>query len=330
MLTHCLHFPWQSHREWVKNGAMIATGLVLGAGGIIGPAYHLSVLRALREQTGRDPQDIDLFVGTSGGAIVAALLAEGYSVDSLAEAFDIDGIGNREQHSPLHLAVRTLMTLPHLGWGDFRLPPRTPRKLYPDIRQRIAIRSASLFSNGEVDPLAYAGPFEDVFQGRWPSRLRLCAVHVPTGKRRVFGPDDGISVVTATAASCAVPGMFRPVVIDGEEYSDGGFFSPTNADVALDYGLQSVTIVSPMSSKLLSRPASVEHPLRLGLHAIIARERRQLRRRGVSVTLVEPNYPARRVIGTDYMDLNKAPAVARAMTQVTLDRSRTPRLRLIA
>jgi NTE family protein len=310
--------------------AMTGSGLVLGAGGIIGPAYHLSVLRALRDQTGRDPQDHEVFVGTSGGAIVAALLADGHSIDSLAEAFDIDGVGDRQHHTPLHLAVRTLMTLPHLSWGDFRLPPRAPRKLYPDIRQRIAIRTSSLFTHGEVDPLAYAGPFDDVFQGRWPDRLRLCAVHCATGERRVFGPNDGISVVTATAASCAVPGMFRPVEIDGEHYSDGGFFSPTNADVVLDHDLAKVTIVSPMSSKLLSRPASVEHPLRLGLHAIIARERRQLRRQGVRVTLVEANYPARRVIGADYMDPTKAPAVARAMTQVTIDRNRTPRLRFIA
>lgn len=289
-------------------------GIVLGAGGIIGPAYHLSVLRALRSTTGRDPADASLFVGTSGGAIVAALLATGHSLDRLAAAFDIDGNGTRQVGDPLHDAVEILLTLPHLGWGEFHVPPRTPRHRYPDVRQRIALRSSALFASGEVDPLRYAEPFDDLFGGIWPTTLRLCAVHCATGRRRVFGPADAVPLARAAAASCAVPGMFRPVRIDGDDYSDGGFFSPTNADVALGHRLDQVTIVSPMSSSARSIPASFEHPLRIGLHALVARERRQLRRHGIDVTLVEPNYAARKAIGADYMDLTKAPAVARAMT----------------
>lgn len=309
---------------------MVATGVVLGAGGIIGPTYHLSVLRRLRAQTGADPTDASLFVGTSGGAIVAALLASGHSLASLIEAFDIDDLGTRSSSDPLHLAVQTLLDLPHLGWGHFHLPPRAPRRLYPDVRQRIALRTAALFADGEVDPLHYAKPFEHIFAGRWPATLRLCAVQSATGRRRVFGPDDGVSLVRAAAASCSVPGMFRPVTIDGEQYIDGGFFSPTNADVALGHRLDHVTIVSPMSSRAWSVPASWEHPLRIGLHAIVARERQQLRRHGVSVTLVEPNRAARKAIGADYMDLAKAPAVALAMTDFTPEQSSPDQVRSIA
>ena len=309
---------------------MPSTGIVLGAGGIIGPAYHLSVLRALRSTNGRDPGGASLFVGTSGGAIVAALLATGQPLDVLAEAFDIDGVGARSVGDPLHDAVQVLLTLPHLGWGEFHVPPRAPRRRYPDVRQRIAVRSSALFTNGAIDLLRYAAPFDDIFGDLWPTSLRLCAVHCSTGRRRVFGPTDGVRLGLATAASCAVPGMFRPVEIDGEFYSDGGFFSPCNADVALGHRLDRVTIVSPMSSSVRSIPASFEHPLRIGLHAIVAREQRQLRRHGIEVTLVEPNFAARRAIGADYMDLSKAPAVARAMTLITPPATTQPPLGRIA
>jgi NTE family protein len=295
--------------EW----PMASTGVVLGAGGIIGPACHLSVLRQVRADTGKDAADASLFVGTSGGAIVAALLAAGHTLDDLADAFAIDSTGSSDTSDPLHVAVKRLLTLPHLGWGEFRLPPRASRRRYPDIRQRIAVRSGGIFTNGQVDPLAYASAFEELFGDRWPARLRLCAVHAATGRRRVFGPTDGVSVL-----------------IEGELYSDGGFYSPTNADVALGHRLSAVTIVSPMSSGPFTLPASWEHPLRLALHALVAREMRQLRHHGATVTLIEPNFAARRIIGADYMDLAKAPAVAQAMTVAPSPATASPNLRAIA
>src|SRR5436190_159696 len=44
-------------------------GLVLGAGGIVGQAYHAGVLRALSE-AGWDPASSEIVVGTSAGSLV--------------------------------------------------------------------------------------------------------------------------------------------------------------------------------------------------------------------------------------------------------------------
>lgn len=307
----------------------MTSGIVLGAGGIIGPAYHLSVLRSLRDRDGADPSAASLFVGTSGGAIIAGLLASGFSVDEVAAAFDIDGLGQAPSNDLSH-AVQGLLTVPALAWGRFQLPSRLPHHAYPDARQRRALWTSRLFAGGDVDPLAYASPFEAVLPSTWPSRLRICAMHVDSGNRRVFGPDDGVPVVLAAAASCAVPGMFRAVTIEGEDYSDGGYYSPTNADVALGFDMQAVTISSPMTSPMRSLPVSPDHPIRVGLHAVVNRERRNLRQGGACVTLVEPDVATRWLIGGDYMNASKGPAIAKAISAMLLKHTKAPQHGLIA
>src|SRR5512143_2638439 len=63
---------------------MARIGLVLGAGGATGHALHIGVLTALEETTGWDPRTADVIVGTSAGAIIAALLRGGLSPRDLA------------------------------------------------------------------------------------------------------------------------------------------------------------------------------------------------------------------------------------------------------
>ena len=47
---------------------MTRVGLVLGAGGATGHAFHAGVLSALAEETGWDPRAADIIVGTSAGS----------------------------------------------------------------------------------------------------------------------------------------------------------------------------------------------------------------------------------------------------------------------
>jgi len=56
---------------------MSRIGLVLGAGGSVGHAYHAGVLAAIAEATGWSPNSAELIVGTSAGSLVAALLRAG-------------------------------------------------------------------------------------------------------------------------------------------------------------------------------------------------------------------------------------------------------------
>ncbi|MCW2679498.1 MAG: Patatin, partial [Frankiales bacterium] len=61
----------------------MTTAVVLGAGGLVGQAFHLGVLVALQEATGFDARQAQTLVGTSAGSLVAAGLAGGLSAADL-------------------------------------------------------------------------------------------------------------------------------------------------------------------------------------------------------------------------------------------------------
>jgi len=58
---------------------MARVGLCLGAGGLMGQAYHAGVLAALQIELGWDARELELVVGTSAGAVTGALLRLGTS-----------------------------------------------------------------------------------------------------------------------------------------------------------------------------------------------------------------------------------------------------------
>jgi NTE family protein len=74
----------------------------------------------------------------------------------------------------------------------------------------------------------------------------VTAVDAETGEPTVFVKDSGVDLVDAVAASCAVPGVWPPVTIDGHRYIDGGVRSGTNADLAA--GCDRVLVVSPLQA----------------------------------------------------------------------------------
>src|SRR3954447_20326595 len=66
---------------------MATVGLVLGAGGVGGGAYHAGALAALSENARWDAREADVIVGTSAGSIAAAALRAGLSgPDQLARS----------------------------------------------------------------------------------------------------------------------------------------------------------------------------------------------------------------------------------------------------
>jgi NTE family protein len=331
----------------------MTVGVVLGSGGLVGPTFHLAALSHLRDAGRLDPDNIDVIVGTSGGSIVASLLASGVPFDSLLAAFHVDQHAaepiepiepsdandahdaNDQRRADLDRAVECLLSLPALGWGRIQRP-HIRRRDTPGFRQRLALRTSSMFGDGTIDAHHYAEPFSRLIGSPWPSQLRVCAVDLTTGVRAVFGPWSNVDLVEACAASCAVPGLFQPVYINGVPYSDGGFYSPTNADVLttdelLASAVDEVFVLSPMSSNMRSLPVSSDHPIRLVLHAAIALESRALRKSGAAVTVIEPNRAVRRAIGSMYLDRDRLPAVTKAAlaSGPPLQRPRIARRRLI-
>jgi NTE family protein len=73
-------------------------------------------------------------------------------------------------------------------------------------------------------------------------------VEALTGTPELFRPDSGVSLVDAVAASCAVPGVWPPVTIDGRRYIDGGMRSVTNADLAT--GFDRVLVLAPVQNPI--------------------------------------------------------------------------------
>jgi len=59
--------------------------LVLGAGGMVGLAYHAGALRALEQEGGFDPTGADLIIGTSAGSVIGAYLRSGWTTTDFWE-----------------------------------------------------------------------------------------------------------------------------------------------------------------------------------------------------------------------------------------------------
>ena len=54
--------------------------LVLGCGGVAGAAWQIATLEALEKRLNWDAREADILIGTSAGAVLAALLGGGVGI----------------------------------------------------------------------------------------------------------------------------------------------------------------------------------------------------------------------------------------------------------
>src|SRR5207342_3836371 len=73
--SHAAEFRMK--RPPCDHGAVTSVGLVLGAGGVVGHAYHAGTLATIAQVTGWDPRRAAVIVGTSAGSGVGATLRAG-------------------------------------------------------------------------------------------------------------------------------------------------------------------------------------------------------------------------------------------------------------
>src|SRR5438132_2030236 len=115
---------------------MARIGLVLGAGGAVGHAFHVGVLAAVAEVTGWDARDAEVIVGTSAGSVVGALLRAGASAPDLAA---------RAAGTPLSSEGRRLVARAEAGQADARpIPTRSERSRVPAMSAPGALARAAL------------------------------------------------------------------------------------------------------------------------------------------------------------------------------------------
>ncbi len=237
--------------------------LVLGGGGATGIAWEVGVL----DGSGVDVGLADRVIGTSAGAVVAAKITAGFDRAALS------------------------------AWASTPQVPRTGMTVAAVARLLLAQvrldRSAALRDFGRRGLAAWTAAAQDEWinyvagdlRGQaWPSRLVVTATNAVSGRGTVFDATSGVDLGLAVAASCAVPGIVPPVMLDGVPYMDGGLRSPANVDLA--WGFDPVLVVT--SDTASARP--------------YRRPNWQAARLGSRVCLVGPDLRTRLCQGPDMLN----------------------------
>lgn len=305
--------------------------LVLGAGGVVGGAFHAGVLAALAE-VGWDARSADLVVGTSAGSGLAATIRLGVPpADLLAgatgEPMSEVGRAFASEAGPMPDLTAALRDA---GRGPRRYVPGAPHLAVRAMRRpwefRPFVAFAGLAPHGRVPTDLVGDRIRRTHRRDWPEEATwICAVDLADGRRVVFGRDrTDAHIATAVEASSAIPGFFRPVEHAGRRFIDGGAHSPTNADLAAGLGFDLVIVSSPMSA---TRDA-IRRPAFTGARAVHAatlrREVAAVRAQGTPVLVLQPDAAVVDAAGLNAMDPRRRGAVAAAAHRSTLARLRRP------
>ena len=256
------------------------TALVLGGGGITGIAWEIGILHGLAEH-GVDLTDADVVVGTSAGSVVGSQITCGIPLadlyaEQLAPA-DAE-IGGRFKRSG---AAR--LVVPYVLPGSGR-----------DKLRRVGSLAMKAHAPGSVDRVGVIRSRLPVHA--WPDRdLRVTAVEAETGRLTVFDRDSDVDLVSAVAASCAVPTVWPPVAVGERHYVDGGMRSTANVDVV--DGADRVVVLAP-----LPRSFSKKTSIRAQLEKVAPREG----------SVVTPDADAVADFGKNLLDPAKRADAARA------------------
>jgi len=182
---------------------------VLSGGANYG-AIQVGALQALLEH-GHQP---DMLVGVSAGALNAAWLAG-------------------------HPDLKGVQQLARV-WSDFAPRAFNPLSQLPALLNLVR-GQRSLLSNQEVrsfvskflPPDAQLSTFN-------PQRLFITAARLSDGGLKVFGDDPEDRLLDALMSSTALPPLFPPWQVNGEEYIDGGLVSNLPIQVAIDRGADEI------------------------------------------------------------------------------------------
>lgn len=252
--------PARARRHKAQPAAPERRALVLCGGGVTGLAYEIGALRALDDLlVGATVNDFDIYVGTSAGSLVAALLANGVTPTEMALGL---GGGSDRIFAPTRWTVyrpnvgeaaRNLLKVPELireaAWELVRHPSRlNPIDL---IGMLSPLLPSGLCTSDHMHRymrrlFATEGLIDD-FQ-RLDKELHIVTCALDTGQRVVFSRNrhGHVPVSSAVAASSAIPLLFTPVRIDGVDYVDGGIKGISALDVAVDRGATFIVVINPI------------------------------------------------------------------------------------
>lgn len=285
--------------------------LVLGAGGIVGEAWMGGLLAGFKDGSGFDPRDCEHFVGTSAGSIVAAGLAGGIDPATRLEQLPEQPSAPLDPEPPRTLLGGALRFGRDAGATAFA--PLAALALRSTAMSGAAVRRAAL-SRVPAGRRSLAGLGTAIAELNldWDGRLLVVAVEVESGRRVVCGMpgETHLSVPQAVEASCAIPGVFRPIRSGGHTYVDGGAWSLTNLDVAPVERGTHVLCLNPTGA--LGPTASLRGAIGPLSRSAAAVEALALQRRGAHVTTLSPDADCARAMGGDFMDGRRRAATQQA------------------
>jgi NTE family protein len=237
------------------------TALVLGGGGFTGGVYEIGALRALDLlAVDRTVNEFDVYVGTSAGAIIAALAANGVTPEQMMRAID------DQLPQPFRDANFGMLLRPN--YREFvsrglKLPLRLPSLMRQVVRNLpslatidVAIALADLLPSGlytgsgieQYMRAVLSDPDRTDDFRAMSNELYLAATDLDTCERIVFGAEgwDDVPISSAVRASAALPMVYAPHKVKGRELVDGGIVSTTNIDIAVDSGAKLIIVVNPL------------------------------------------------------------------------------------
>jgi NTE family protein len=312
-------------------------GLVMGAGGVLGGAWLTGALHAIAQETGWDPGSSRYIVGTSSGAMVGALVASGVPpwfmvAHSAGQSFpglrDANGELAEGANRAAGAVYRLHVGVPQLGPGSWRLALASVARPYK-------YSPGALVAGWMPVGLVSTEPLKDtvrrVCSEHWAPHPNYWAMAVDygTGSRVAFGSQGApaVDLPDAVAASCAVPGFFRPVELDGCRYVDGGVHSVSNLDVLEQEKLDLVLMLNPMSSLHAGAPRTLGEGLAYAIRQQAGRrlrgEVRRLQDAGTEVLLIQPTVHDLDAMGTNLMSRKRRNYVIATAVETVTDHLRS-------
>jgi NTE family protein len=234
-------------------------GLALAGGGPLGAFYEVGTLHAISEAfEGIDLTSLEMYVGVSSGAMIAAGLANGIDTTDMGVVF----IHNASREYPvrpglfLRPAFREYMnrvaSVPSLATDILKQYLRDPGKDWAEAIDPLG----RLLPTGLCDNRPFERFLAQLFSG--PGRtndfrklhrsLYIVATELNSGYSVRFGEPgfEHVPISRAIQASTALPGLYPPVPIDGHTYVDGALMRTMNASLLLDEGADFVICINPL------------------------------------------------------------------------------------
>ena len=324
------------------------TALVLGGGGFTGGVYEIGALRALDLlAVNSTVNNFDVYVGTSAGSFVAAMLANGVTPEEMMRVInerlpsELDDLDLDKVLRPNYLGFLQKAAMLPLRTAELLLQPgRDGRVLGDRHRRRARGGAADRPLLGQRDrrvrrrrcspTTARVNDFRLL-----DNELYVTATDLDTCERIVFGEEgwDDVPISKAVQCSTALPIVYKPVDLKGRQLVDGGIRSTTNVDIAVEHGAKFIVVVNPLVPYVndfektiptvfgnrvrrvsdMGLPAIANQAFRLIAHARLhqAVEQWQERYPGVDIVLIEPEPNDELMFGTPIMDYSRRLQIAR-------------------